>query len=172
METTKGSFFSFSDFTETEVVIFPISGLLGTADSNACDIVQDISVYLCLCKWPTFACRPVLCFILWVHLSFDFVFSIAALTNKRSLVLMPESSAEEITVCPGKYTMTLLNFWYYLSAFSFLLNFLTVQTILRSVMCDLCVYVFIASVYTHTCSHTCFLVDTGSDCQPYFVLEE
>ena len=172
METTKGSFFSFSDFTETEVVIFPISGLLGTADSNACDIVQDISVYLCLCKWPTFACRPVLCFILWVHLSFDFVFSIAALTNKRSLVLMPESSAEEITVCPGKYTMTLLNFWYYLSAFSFLLNFLAVQTILRSVMCDLCVYVFIASVYTHTCSHTCFLVYTGSDCQPYFVLEE
>ncbi|XP_023609534.1 BRCA1-A complex subunit RAP80 isoform X5 [Myotis lucifugus] len=27
--------------------------------------------------------------------------SIAALTSKRSLVLMPESSAEEITVCPG-----------------------------------------------------------------------
>lgn len=89
---------------------------------------------------------------------FDSVFSIAALTSKRSLVPMPGSSAEEITVCPGECPVASLN-----SDIAYLpfypIKFLTIETILRGVIYDLCVYVFIT---TYLLIHL-FLVDTGSD---------
>lgn len=57
-----------------------------------CGFVNDSPLLLALCSDLLY----------WDSLGVWFFFSIAALTSKRSLVLMPESSAEEITVCPGK----------------------------------------------------------------------
>lgn len=126
---------------------------------SCCAFVVLGSKYLWLpvALWVTHHCFWLYVLIYFTGNSFGiwFSFSVAALTSKGSLVLMPESSTEEITVCPGKYpTVILLNFWY-LFTFSCLLIFLWLfKPTLWRFVCNWYVYVHVSTlvyVYTYRC---------------------
>lgn len=120
-EDYKRVFFSFRDFTGTKVVsmfVSPVSGLEFSLLISCFPVVLfwywTAGIRLLVALSMTHHCFRCCILIYFIENSLGvwFFFSIAALTGKRSLVLMPESSAEEITVCPGKQpTMILLTFW-------------------------------------------------------------
>lgn len=158
-EDSRRVFFSYRDFTGTKVVsvfISPINGLEFSRLIPCFPVVLfwhwTAGIRLLVALWVTHDCFRccVLIYFIGNSLGVWFFFSIAALTSKRSLVLMPESSAEEITVCPGKHpTVTLLTFW---SLAIFVpINLSDFSTPLPGGLCviDVC-------VYHHTQIHTDF----------------
>jgi hypothetical protein len=94
--------------------IFSVSGLEFVLLSPYFPVVHlwywtaGIILPVAFCECLTIALAPVLIYFTGNSLEVWFFFRIAALTSKRSLVLMPESSAEEITVCPGKHPSIIL----------------------------------------------------------------
>lgn len=155
-EDSKRGFFSFSDFTAIKVIsmfIFPISGL---EFSLLIPCFPDVFLWywtagirLPVALWMTNRCFwPCFWFILLViYLGFGSFYSIAALTGKRSSVLMPESSAEEITVCPGKYSTVIL------PSFRSLAIYLFVPISFSPFSGDFCVIDVCVCIYPLTCIH-------------------